>query len=70
MAVDEITEDVFSLNINDSISAQNSNNPTVQNVPMEGNFNALFNIRLLVIIYDYIFFHYVILFFFPRAFNF
>ena len=31
MAVDEITEDVFSLNINDdSISAQNSNNPTVQ----------------------------------------
>ncbi|PON40267.1 HAT, C-terminal dimerization domain containing protein [Parasponia andersonii] len=35
MAVDEITEDVFSLNINDSISAQNSNNPTMQNVPME-----------------------------------
>ena len=47
MAVDEITEDVFSLNINDdSISAQNSNNPTVQNVPMEGNV-------MLYLILDY-----------------
>ena len=36
-AVDDIAEDVLTLDINDSTSVQNSHNPTVQNVPMEGN---------------------------------
>ena len=32
IAMDEITKDVFSLDVNDSTSTQNSHNPTVQNV--------------------------------------
>ena len=53
MVVDEIAEDVFTLDINDSVSAQNSHNPIVENVPIEGNL-MLYSI-FLFFLYFFVF---------------
>ena len=63
MAMDEIAEDVLTLAINDFVSAQNSHNLVVENVPMEGNL-MLYSIFLFSFLFLYSLLKYVTLFIF------